>query len=670
MRKMYSTVCAALIALSLGVKAKAAAEIEGWGDFRGIRLDGQLMPFTTSLRAVSADGRQTAFTATEMVKNPRWSREGAVQTSTGTILFENGKTLSLRTKVEDLTPDTARVDVQATADVDLDLTGIYYHINLPASDFIGGTATVSDTPPVPLPASTPDNSNFLSQQGKIIHLAGTHRTLEVSSDTSLDFIVKRDHVIDTDIVTQSGLRLPRDSAADQLVAIVFPLGTGNLTKGQSVQVTFTIHAGGQIDHQPVTLHLDTNTPGSPFEGIGGNFRVYGQEDLASVDYNLANLRVPWGRVPMLLSAWQPREEIDPVKSLSAGAKLSNTLRQSIEVAKTLSDKGIPLIITTWDMPGWSLLPAGPGTPGRPFVIPARRLRQDKAAEVYDDIVSYLQYLKSAYKVEPRLMSINESDLGIDILQTPEEHAEFIREVGRRMADAGLKTRMLLGDACSPHPVKFVDAAMRDPYTIKYIGAVSFHSWHDGTDAEFRAWGNAARKLSVPLIVGEGGTDSDSYRYPPIFQEPWYAMYELDTYMRICAQAQPLSILHWQMTSNYSLLVGGGRSGQPLAPGRRFWQVKQLNLTPADSAAIPVSGSANNITACAYLDHQRTLIHLLNNAAERTTTITGLPVQSVQAHIYLTDETNGMKELPPATVTNGTITVTLPQDSLVTIDAAP
>ncbi len=537
----------------------AGAEIDGWGDFRGIRVEGELARFTTSLRATLTNG-QTALTATEMVKNPKWKREGAVQTSTGTILFENGQSLHFQVTVEDIANNTARVSVDATADADLTLAGIDYCINLPAADYSAGNgeALYSEADGkisgVSLDPSV-KNRPLLEMKTSALHLGSVRRQLDVTLDSASSFTVRNEQFFDTDIATQGGLRIPRDPAGDALVTVRFPISAGNLASGQTVHVGFTLKAGGELDRKPIRLTLDTAHPGPVFDGIGGNFRVYGNEDIASSEYNLTNLRVPLGRVAMPLSAWQPSEGADAVALLAQNGRGARDVEQCIAAAKMVAAHGVPLIVTTWNMPGWALLAPGPGIPGRPFIIPARRPRLEKLPAVYDAMVSYLKYLKTHEGVEAAYFSINEADLGIDILQTPEEHAEFIKEVGARLVAAGLKTKLLLGDACSPHPVKFIEAAMQDPGVLQYVGAVSFHSWHDGTDAEFTAWGDAAKKLKLPLFVGEGGTDADSYRYPAIFLEPWYGLYEADTYVRICACAAPCD---FALANDGELLAARGR----------------------------------------------------------------------------------------------------------------
>ncbi len=663
---------------SLSAAAFGEAECDGWGDFRGIRVEGQLMKFATSVRAVSPDWKAMAFTATEEVANPRWSRMGNVQSCTGSILFPTDPprsfSLNFRQTIEDVGPDTAKVTVDATANKDLNLAGVYYFLNLPAADYIGGSARLLDpeTPgaapaPVALDAKLPEGQKkYLTASAKGVRLESKRRTIEVRLDAPTEFVVQPDKFIDTDLAMQEGLRLARDPVKDELVAVYFPLGTGNLARGQTVHLTFTIKAGEEIDKAPVKLTLDAGHPGAPFVGVGGNFRLQSPADPAHVAYNLDNLRVAWGRVAMPLGQWQPREDAEG--GPPAGMALNPQIAQQMEMARTLAQKKIPLIISIWNVPDWAMLPARPALMGRPFNIPARQVRPEKWDAVYQSIISYLVYLKKNYQVEPALLSLNECDLGIDVIQTPEEHAKFIRELGAKMAAEGLVTRMLLADACSPHGVKFVDAAMKDPEAIKYIGGISFHSWHDGTPEEYAVWGQNAKKLNVPLFVAEGGTDSDAYRYPPIFQEPWFALYEIDTYVQICNLAQPTSILHWQLTENYSILTGGGRGGQPLAPGRRFFQLKQLNLTPQSAPSVPISSDSPTVSACAYDDPAKGLFaaHLINNGATRQTTIVGLPTSIQALQLYVTDAKRGMELAAHATVADGIATFTLDAQSMTTV----
>ncbi|MDP9173969.1 MAG: hypothetical protein M3O30_08910 [Planctomycetota bacterium] len=650
-------------------KSFGAAECNGWGDFRGIRVDGELMKFATSLRAYAPDWKSFAFTAAHKVRNPHWSRNGNEQIATGTIHLRGNQAISFQQTIEDTGHDAVKVTVQATAEADLNLAGVYYFVNLPSGDYDGGTArlvgsAVAEAPPTMLPAQLAEvETKYLTGKANGIRLSSKHRHIELAFESLTDIVVQQDRFIDTDGAAREGLQLPRDTSKDNLIAIYFPLGTGNLGKGQTVRAIFTIIAGGEIDTRPVHLSLDVTRPGAAFDGIGGNFRLQSPSDAAAVEYNLANLRVPWGRVAMPLDRWQPVEEVDAARAADSG-QLNNHVREAMEMARTLSRKNIPVIISIWDMPEWGLVPSTRPSNG----IAGRHVRREKSDAVYASIISYVKYLKKNYEVEPVLFTLNECDLGINILQTPLEHAQMIKELGARFAAEGLKTRMMLADAASPQPVKFLDAAMNDPEAVKYIGGVSYHSWHDGTKEEFIAWGEAARRLGVPLYVAEGGTDSDAYRYPAIFDEPWFALYEIDTYARICADSQPRSILHWQLTENYSILSGGGRTGQALRPARRFWQIKQMNLTPPGSQAIPAVVDSSSISCCAYRNQEDYVAHMVNNGATRQMTISGLPSSVKELHLYVTDAERGMKESPGISVADGKATFTLDKMSMTTLSS--
>jgi hypothetical protein len=96
-------------------------------------------------------------------------------------------------------------------------------------------------------------------------------------------------------------------------------------------------------------------------------------------------------------------------------------------------------------------------------------------------------------------------------------------------------------------------------------------------------------------------------------------------MSIC---QPLSILQWQLTSDYSPVSGGGIFGKagPLEPTQRFWNLKQLASTPGGLNYFPVFCDKDDIT-CAGLGNKlsgKYTIHFVNNGAERKVLISAIP----------------------------------------------
>jgi O-glycosyl hydrolase len=220
--------------------------------------------------------------------------------------------------------------------------------------------------------------------------------------------------------------------------------------------------------------------------------------------------------------------------------------------------------------------------------------------------------------------------------------------------------MLLGDTGNPAGDRFIDVALADPEAAKYIGAVSFHSWRGGTVEQYTHFSEAARQLNVPLLIGEGGLDPSAHQYRAIFLEPWFCLDEIAQYVEICRIAQPLSILHWQLTADYSVLTGG-TGGRSLQSAQRFWQIKQLGMTAADSAAVPITCDNAKVVSCAFADHGACVVHLVNNGAARTATVSGLPEGVKEMRVFLTDSRRGMQETGRVPVVQGT--VQLPLDSM-------
>jgi hypothetical protein len=286
------------------------------------------------------------------------------------------------------------------------------------------------------------------------------------------------------------------------------------------------------------------------------------------------------------------------------------------------------------------------------------------------IGSYLVYLREHYGAEPRYFSFNESDMGIDVHQSPEDHDQAIKKLGAWFQSAGLKTRMLLGDTSDAVPASFIQPALNDPEAVPYIGAISFHSWRGATDAQYQKWTEASVKLGLPLFDAEGGNDAQASGYSSVFREPWYALDEAAEYIRIMRICHPQAILEWQLTQDYSVLKTD--AGGALAPAQRFYNLKQYNLTPPGSAWIPVQSSSGLVLPAACLEASSGVctVHLVNNGASRPLTLSGFPPAVTQMSVYVTDDKRGVEKIEPAAVKNGSAQFTLQGQALTTLISAP
>jgi O-glycosyl hydrolase len=637
----------------------AQVECSTPGNIRGIRVDGELMAFNATVRAV-VSAQDGSGGVRGGAGGGQFSREGSIFTMTGSLSGGGGRGggpggggrgprggapapgTSYRAAFKDVAPGTVDAEVQITATTNTPMQGVFFALALPSADYAGGSAELIapvTAPPARIllkPGDSAGTNHYLRASAKGLRVISPRRQIEIDFATPVEFVVQ-------DVRNRGKTDFE----------VSFPLSLGDLTNGQTVTAKFTMKASGEIDKSPASLAVDLSHPGRQFDGMGGNFRIQSPADAAQIQYNLDNLRVAWGRVAMPFDRWQPDENADPVAAATAG-QLDANVREAMAMAQKLGQKEIPFVISVWQAPAWALATTNGARGGRARINPGQ---WDKVCQ---SIGSYIEYLKKNFDAEPSLFSFNESDMGINVLQSPQEHDDAIKHLGSYFAAHGLKTRLLLGDTGNPTGDKFIDVAVADPEAAKYIGAVSFHSWNSGTIAQYTHFADAAKKLNVPLLVCEGGLDPAAHQYRAIFLEPWFDITEIAQYVEICRVAQPLSILHWQFTADYSVLKGGG-GGQPLGPAPRFWQIKQLGMTAPGAVSVPVTCDNPKVVSCAFADRGACVVHLVNNGAARSATVSGLPAAVKEVRVLVTDNRRGMEETGRVPVAQGR--VRLPLDAM-------
>jgi hypothetical protein len=426
-----------------------------------------------------------------------------------------------------------------------------------------------------------------------------------------------------------------------------------------------LKVSGEIDRQPIALAVDPAHPGPAFVGIGGNFRMQMPNlDPQIVKYNLDNLRVAWARTSMAWENWQPDENVDPIEQAKAHKLNANFYRQ-VEMARILAQRRIPIIVSVWAAPQWAQLPNMSHT----------KLDPAKMDKICESIYKYLLYLKTEAGVEPALFSFNESDTGVQVLLTPEEHVAVLKKLGQYFASKGLTTRVLLGDTamCTVNSEHMLEPAIADPERNSYAGAAAFHTYVGCADSDLVAWKEAAGKLHVPLLVTEASLDGWAHLYPWIFREKWFQLYEADLMTRILWKSQASTMMVWQLTADYSVLAGGGVFGEsgPLHPMMRFWYLKQLGSTPPGAFALPITCDRPRISCAAYGDIANGVyvVHMVNTGATRDVTLSGLPASVKGLRTYVTDYERGMEEGAHIPVTNGTANFTLQASTFTSVFSA-
>ena len=586
-------------------------EVMAWSNITGVRSEGELIDFESSLRVGTPGGRIEA-SGRERQSGIRYSRTGDVQTTITPM--RSGATITQT--VEDVDASTVRLGWEAKADRTGE-GGVYFCMAFGPRYYAGATVKAA---------------------GRKVTVTAPDRSVSLTFSKAVKTAVREENGDKVLYVTL----LPR------------------LKEGAKTSLAAEMKVSGTHHHEAAAIALDLAHPGREFAGFGGNFRIQNvRKDPTVIDYCLENMRVAFGRVEFPWAQWDPQQAAQP------GANPTDHVRRSAEMARRLKQAGMPVIVSAWFPPEW----AAERTTRSDGTSRAWALKPALQERIFRSIASYLLFLKQEYGVEADYFSFNESDLGIDVVHTPEQHRDFIKQFGKYLMDSGLKTRMLLGDNSDATTYDFIVPTLEDPDALRYVGAVSFHSWRGCDDATLRRWAGAAQRIGVPLLVAEGSTDAAAHQYPAIFNESTFALYEINLYTRICAICQPLSILQWQLTSDYSPLWGDGIYGSegPLRPTQRFWNLRQLSLTPADAFAIPASCDKQDLNVAAFVNTARGegAVHIVNNAASCPAEVSGLPASATCAVVHVTNAgTNSVAQCLP--VRDGRVALELPAESFISI----
>lgn len=580
------------------------SEVMAWSNITGIRVEGELVDFESSLR-IGVPGGKIEATARERQNKIQYKREGSTQITTTPM---HGALITQ--KVTDVDRNTVQLSWNVEALENLK-EGAYFCLDFAPKHYATAKITAA---------------------GKKLSILAPDRQINLTFNKS----------VQTQIREEDGHQ------------VIYVTLLPTLKNGAKSALSAEMKVACRPDHETVSIALNPEEPGRVFTGFGGNFRIQNvQKDPAVIDYCLENMRVAFGRVEFPWARWD-QEGPD-----------NDHIKRSAEMARKLKAQGMPVIVSCWFPPQW----AGTKTTRSDGTATAYALKPEQKNRIYESMASYLIFLKKNYGVEADYFSFNESDLGIDVVFTPEEHRDFIKEFGQFLADKGLKTLMLLGDNSDATTFDFIVPTLNDPSAHKYVGAISFHSWRGCDDETLKRWAAASRQINVPLIVGEGSTDAAAHQYSGIFNETTFALYEINLYTRICAISQPWSILQWQLTSDYSLLWGNGIYGSegPLRPTQRFFNIQQLSMTPSDSFAIPAQVGKDNINVAAFTKPStgQSTLHIVNNAASCTARITGLPAGTTTAVVRITNDKQHAEAFS-LTVHNGSVDVDMPADSFVTI----
>ncbi len=635
--------------------ASETAVFDSHGRLTGLIYSGDELAVTTDLGSPLPGW--VHFPGLEKSERTEVTHEGGATTWAGIIGPVENQRAGFRQTVREH-DGKVRIEIEVSAREMLETEGIFFRINLPRERFSGGkVAFAGPAGPreYPLPIARPVGLDFAGGE------AGELVFTDASGDLRLELALDRSRRILLRDLWEPGSRHYSAFVA---------LHEGSLPAGAAAKLSLTLSLEGQPDHTAAQLRMDATRSRYKFDGFGGNYCF--EIESPVTQYTLDNLRVSWARTEMTLNEWEPVNDNESPDEINwsyfeTRDTPESNLRREFLLAKRIQDRGIPYAISVWRIPEWLF-----EEPGRGSGTERRRLAQGRWPELLESVSSYLLYAKRKYGVEPDLFSFNEPDWGVDVRFSPEEHRDAIKSFGAHFQKLGLKTKWMLADVASPRETYlFGLPAANDPEALRYVGALSFHSWWGAPPDEYKAWGDLAEWLQLPLLVAEFGVDPSAWQ-GQMYDSFHYGTREVGMLQELLLYARPQSALLWELTEDYSIVKTRSASGaKELAPTHRFWFVKHFSdLTPRKADALETSSDNPKVLFTAFSgedEGQRTItLHVANLGAERDVTLRGLPPEVHELRTVRTSETEDFLELAPVKPESGSVMIRMPARCLLTL----
>jgi PKD repeat protein len=424
-----------------------------------------------------------------------------------------------------------------------------------------------------------------------------------------------------------------------------------------------------------SVAVDLNQTLQTIGAIGGNYAI-GRKTGASTpndsvgQYTLDNLGPARGRVGIPLKSWEPaNDNADPdVAEFSTaggtGFVNSGSTANVFKLMQDLSRRGVPITVSAWTAPDWMV--------SNPTATNQRTIPSQMWPELVESLTTFLTTARDQYGVTTvDAISFNESDGGFSLLFSAADQASVIKMAGGRFASAGLSNvKWLVGDTAQPAGLyNYASAILSDPAALPYLGAVSYHSWNalNTADSTFTNIAALAQQYGKEVWCEEVGYDSALYQTPDTFKTWAYASKLAQTYQKVLKLSRATVADYWEYQNDYPLV-----DPTTFTPNPAFYVVRELQegLRPG-AQMVSATSDTPSVLALAgkHTANDTFMLQLMNTSTtSQQVTITGLPSVNLALLRSSSSERSALIANYPQTPT-GTITVTLPADSVSTLRGA-
>ncbi|MBE2215056.1 MAG: hypothetical protein IAE82_14375, partial [Opitutaceae bacterium] len=615
-----------MLTAALTSAAAERAVYDSAGKLTGLIHDGTEVEVRAGLQ-VRFEGGVTVEMQPHDQRSPI-TRDGHELSWKGTTTFPNSASADFAVCWTEGTDVAVAASLAYTGRGPLHILAAEYVIDVPRGVFVGGTVRPDAAAPIPLTATKPADPALLRGE------AATLAFVDAAGNWQFALTLDRARPVVVTDHWEGTIRSFR-------VRVGLHAGAWTPEDKPALEARFALT--GRSAGAPARVTVDPATSLYPFDGFGANY-CWGTESPVTA-YTLEHFPLAWSRHELKAVLWDTQRDAPGPVFQDDFARIQRIQRA-----------GVPWILSAWRLP--ERFYTDPNQ--KPFGTFARQVAADRWDELLELIGSYLTHLKTHHQAEPDMFSFNEPDLGVNVGFSPEAHREMVKRIGGFLQARGFKTKMLLGDTANPRDThRYVLATAADAEAMRHVAAVSFHSWGNGTPAQYAAWSDVARWLGVPLLVGEAGVDPGAYRNAT-YDSFAYGLREIAQYQDLLRHARPQSLLYWQYTGDYALARAGADGA--VIPGGRLWMHQQLcTLTPHHGTAVASTSDQPEVLVSAFGKDGALVVHVLNTGAARQLSLGGLPAGPWRS--VVTTELQGLRETP---LTGAPDSLALPARSLTTL----
>ena len=382
-----------------------------------------------------------------------------------------------------------------------------------------------------------------------------------------------------------------------------------------------------------SISVEAETTYQTITGFGGAyvFRFSKIMDGGGTDnvapLTLEYLRPTHMRFHMALDTFEASNDNDDPFTFNWDAYQENErMRAGFAFMQLAQETGALIHVSSWIAPDWMV--SNPES-GRQRVV-----REDAYDELAESIVAYVLYVQNNYGVTIDTVSLNEPDLGIFQIYSPQEQVEVMRLVNARFAEEGLPTKWAMAetsnmaDALDEAEAIWANEDIRDSVT-----AWAYHSWDTAGNTVLQRNADFATENDLEVWVTEVGYDAQAYETPEVFPTFDFALQAAQIYSRLYKLSGMNVPFHWQFLDDYRVISQDGTEFFPSF--YVLWSLRQF--VPVGSQVIDTSEDRPGMYSFAIQTPEGDIsLMIVNTTPEKQATkITDLPEGTYQ-HYRMND----------------------------------